>query len=77
MNNDQFSDELKKAIEKGFAVVDEESRTARMGVNLDGYPRTAEGMLLLTRDVQGHTAELTKRHGYTVTLDPLCQEYLS
>lgn len=75
--SDQFSDELKKAIEKGFAVVDEQSRTARMGVNLDGYPRMVEGLLLLTRDVQGHTAELTKRHGYTVTLDPLCQEYLS
>jgi hypothetical protein len=57
--------------------VDEQSRTARMGVNLDSYPRTVEEIHLLTRDVQGHTAELTMRHGYIVTLDPLCQEYLS
>lgn len=75
--SDQFSDELKKAIEKGFVIVDEQARTATVGADLADYPDTAAGLLLLARDVSGHTAELTTRHGYTVALDPLCQEYLS
>ncbi|MDT5059980.1 MAG: hypothetical protein QOH63_439 [Acidobacteriota bacterium] len=77
MSDDQFSNELKKAIEKGFAVVNKQTRTATIGANLAGYSRTIWGILLLVRDVQGHTSELTMRHGYTVSCDPACHEYLS
>ena len=64
--NDQFSDELKQAIEKGFVVIDERTRMALVGANVTRLPDTAEEILLLMRKLMGLRQELTIRHGYTV-----------
>lgn len=64
--NEQFSDELKQAIEEGFVVIDEQNRIAVVAANVSELPKTAEGLLLLLRRAMGLRAELTTRHGYTV-----------
>ena len=64
--NDQFSDELKQAIEEGFVVIDERTRMALVGGNVTRLPDTAEEILLLMRKLMGLRQELTIRHGYTV-----------
>jgi hypothetical protein len=64
--SDQFSDDLKQAIEEGFVVIDERTQTALVGANIASLPDTAEGILLLMRKISGLRAELSIRHGYTV-----------
>lgn len=66
MKNEQFSDDLKKAIEEGFVVIDDETRTAIVGANITGLPDTLERLLLLIKYCQGLSHELTIRHGYMV-----------
>ncbi len=63
--NENFSDDLKKAIEEGFVILDEKHHFAIVGANA-AMPDSAEGILLLLHKRLGLTAELTLRHGYTV-----------
>jgi len=39
--NDQFSDDLKKAIEESFVLIDQANRIAIVGANVSGLPDTS------------------------------------
>jgi len=62
--NDQFSDDLKKAIEESFVLIDQANRIAIVGANVSGLADTSRKNSCST--AQGLRAELTMRHGYVV-----------
>jgi hypothetical protein len=71
MSNDEFPDYLRKAIEDGEVVLDEQAKTARINIDVnefdrDGGPEKAAGQIL----VKMHRKEGLKARleylGYTV-----------
>lgn len=64
MSDERFSEDLKKAIEEGFVLIDERSRTATVGEGRE-LPRAPEAILLHGKRVMGLRSELAEL-GYTL-----------